>query len=177
MQTAVRFHRIHWQNISCKSSMRYFMLSVGGHFWVVYAVLSVKALYRVSYFPALFTGDTFVMLLSGVTFITYFPTLSSACALYLQCLFPLFPSVSYFPALSIASHYNHLLKLSLLSLAAVFLQAWSFSLQVLDSKDSQRLLDGMFNKTALSCSLLRLLRSRQVHWVYLSVAVILVATI
>nr|XP_058960995.1 integrator complex subunit 1-like isoform X3 [Pocillopora verrucosa] len=32
---------------------------------------------------------------------------------------------------------------------------------VLDSDDSQRLLDGMLNKTALSCSILRLLRSRQ----------------
>ena len=38
----------------------------------------------------------------------------------------------------------------------------SLSLQLLDSSDSQRLLDGMFNKAALSCSLLRLLRSRQV---------------
>ena len=107
----------------------------------------------------------------------HFPALFSSCAFYLQCVFPRFLSVTCFPALAL--HYKYVLVYVLIAITfvAVFLQALSFSLQILDSNDSQRLLDGMFNKTALSCSILRLLRSRQVHWFFLSEVVILDATI
>ena len=98
----------------------------------------------------------------------------------LQCVFPRFQSVTHFPALASPQYSSdccHAVTLSRCRLCYSFLQALLFLLQILDSNDSQRLLDGMFDKTALSCSLLRLLRSRQVHWVYLAEAVILFVTI
>ena len=146
------------------------------------------SVYWVSYFPALFTGGMNLCAFRRRVFPHNLPLAFFLCLSRVTCFPALFTGNIFsrslqrlrlvlavcFPALSIAPHYKHLLLL--LSLAAVFSQVLSFSLQV-DSKDSPRLLDGMFNKTALSCSLLRLLRSRQVHWVYLFEAVILVATL
>ena len=109
-------------------------------------------------FPSLSTGDIFQRSLA-------------------RCLFPRFLSVTCFPALALLYKYVFFYVLIAITFVANFLQTLSFSLQVLDSNDSQRLLDGMFNRTALSCSILRLLRSRQVHWFFLSEVVILDATI